>query len=82
MNTSFQKSKNYKSHQIVDKRVANISSKKTYAKPVLYVEIIELENSFAAGSATLFPGNASNVNTPNVEDWTNQGSIGNQDIDL
>ncbi|WP_454060318.1 hypothetical protein [Elizabethkingia ursingii] len=82
MNTIFYNSDTNQSHPLVYKRIVYVSSKKTYTKPVLHVEIIELENSFAAGSATLFPGNTNDLNTPYVEDWTNQGSIGNQDVDL
>ncbi|HFK5593098.1 TPA: hypothetical protein ACGZ94_001332 [Elizabethkingia anophelis] len=55
---------------------------KEYLSPELSVELISLENSIAASSATLNPGADGNLYTPSVEDWTDQGSLGSQDVDL
>ncbi|MDX8569367.1 hypothetical protein OZ668_15305 [Elizabethkingia sp. HX XZB] len=59
-----------------------ILRKQNYSPPKLSFEIVELESCIAANSASLSPGSGSNLNTPYVEDWVDQGSLGNQDIDL
>ncbi|MCT3918042.1 hypothetical protein HZQ04_18470 [Elizabethkingia anophelis] len=61
--------------------VYNMIGKK-YLSPELRVELISLENSIAASSATLNPGVDGYIYTPSVDDWTDQGSLGSQDVDL
>lgn len=55
---------------------------KEYLSPKLRVELINLENSIAASSATLNPGVDGNLYTPSVDDWTDQGTLDSQDVDL
>lgn len=55
---------------------------KEYLRPELSVELINLENSIAASSATLNPGADGNLYTPSVDEWTDQETLGSQDFDL
>lgn len=65
-----------------NKEQNKIIEKQNYSPPLLSFEIIELESCIPANSASLSPGSGNDLNTPHVEDWTDQGLIGNQDIDL
>lgn len=56
--------------------------KKEYVSPALQTTYVQMEYSFAAGSATLNPGDVGSLNTPQVEDWNDGGDLGNKDFDL
>lgn len=65
-----------------DEQQNNVQVKNIYIAPELSVEFLELENCVAANSATLSPGDSGDLDTPSVEDWINQGSLGSQDVDM
>ena len=47
-------------------------SKVTYVPPILLCEIIEMEGSIAASSATIIPGGGEDLFFPNVEEWQSE----------
>lgn len=46
---------------------------KNYVSPRLQVQLIKLEESIAAGSATIKPGGPTHNDRPNIEDWQDTG---------
>jgi len=56
--------------------------KKEYIKPLIKILRVEMENGFAAQSASLNPGDINSPDTPKVEDWNDGGSLGDKDFDL
>ncbi|QQD16182.1 hypothetical protein [Sphingobacterium sp. UDSM-2020] len=50
-----------------------MKEKKKYLTPKLKVDIIELEESIAAGSATLKPGGPTLNERPAIADWQDTG---------
>lgn len=59
-------------------------NKKKYIPPTLEVISIEMEQGIAAGSATLNPGDSNSLNTPQVEELNDGGTIGggSNDFDI
>ncbi|MDV4043710.1 hypothetical protein CMT37_12885 [Elizabethkingia anophelis] len=57
-------------------------TKREYVRPTITILHVELEEGIASGSATLRVGVTGSLDTPEVDDWTNGGSIGDSDIEL
>ncbi|AJW64726.1 hypothetical protein VO54_03295 [Elizabethkingia miricola] len=60
----------------------NNNTKREYIAPELNCVLIEIEQGIAAGSATLRVGVTGTLDTPQVDDWNNGGSVGDSDVDL
>lgn len=50
-----------------------MKEKKIYLTPKLQIDIIELEESIAAGSTTIKPGGATFNERPAIADWQDTG---------
>ncbi|RKE52317.1 hypothetical protein [Sphingobacterium detergens] len=58
-----------------------MKKKEIYLSPVLGVYHVEMEHGIAAGSTnSLSPGGASN--NPQIEDWQDNGSVGENSVEL
>ena len=55
--------------------------RKKYNAPYLTVELVEIEDSIAAGSADVRVGTARNQYTPDIDEW-NEGGSRSTDLDI
>lgn len=60
----------------------NNNTKREYVAPELNCVLIEIEQGIAAGSATFRVGSVGSEDAPQVEDWTDAGSIGDGGVDF
>ena len=59
-----------------------IGEKACYVYPELKVIYVEMEAGIAASSATLNPGDAASLGTPQIDDWNDNGNVGDKNFDL
>lgn len=59
-----------------------MEEKKSYLSPKLHVDLLELEESIAAGSTTFKPGGPTTNERPTIESWQDTGIDENFDWNL
>ncbi|WP_407485612.1 hypothetical protein [Elizabethkingia miricola] len=59
-----------------------IDERACYIYPELKVIYVEMEAGIAASSARLNPGDATSSDTPQIDDWNDNGNVGDKNFDL